>query len=156
MGNFKNSPMGFIYSFAFLGTFFALKDFSKFTLVLGLYSTQLIIGLFMGEKVSLLSIPCGLLGSYIFTLIFPFILLFLLTFWIIQINWIEPLLQIFIIGIQSVAKLLNGSFTSSSIFLIMGIWVLMMTKNSRGKYIGLCILFFLHTNTAMTPVMIHA
>lgn len=58
-GDYQHSPLGYIYSLIFLGTFFSLKNFSRFTLIMGLFSTQLILGLFMGEKVSLLSIPPG-------------------------------------------------------------------------------------------------
>lgn len=152
-GHYRVSPLGFIYSFAFLGTFFSLKSYSKLTLILGLYSTQLIIGLFMGEKVSLLSIPCGLLGSFIFTFLFPIFLIFLLSFWMIEINWIEPIMRSYTLLIQTTSKYLTGSFTSSSPFLILAIWILIMPSNFRGKYTSLCLLFFLHTNTAMTPVI---
>jgi hypothetical protein len=153
LGQYKASPLGFIFSFAFLGTFFSLRDSSKITLILGLFSTQLILALFLGDKVSLLSIPCGLFGSFLFTLIFPVFVLFLLTFWAIPLNWVEPLLQLYIKGIQLTSKLLNGSFTSSSIFLILATWILMFHKTSPKKYMAFCVLLFLHTNTAMNPVI---
>lgn len=155
LGDYQHSPLGFIYSFIYLGTFFSLRDYSKLILILGLFSTQLILGLFMGEKVSLISIPLGMIGSFIFTLIFPLLLIFLSTFWMIPVNWAEPIIRSFIVLIQATARLLNGSFTSSSLFLIMAVWALMMMKNSLGKCAALFILFFLHTNTAMTPVIIH-
>jgi hypothetical protein len=153
LGQFKSSPLGFIYSFAFLGTFFALKDYSKLTLILGLYSTQLILGLFMGEKISLLSIPCGLIGSFLFSFLFPIILVFLASFWIVKINWIEPIIRLYVVGIQMVSKLLNGSFTSSSIFLVIAIWVLMFPEHFKKKYLWISLLLAMHTNTAMTPVI---
>lgn len=155
MGDYEDSPLGYIYSFIFLGTFFSLKNYSKLTLILGLFSTQLIIGLFLGEKVSLLSIPVGMLGSFIFSLIFPFLLFFLATFWFVPINWAEPIVRIFIVTVHYAAKFLNGSFTSSSLFLIAAVWILMMMKNSSGKCAALLILIFCHTNTAMTPVIFH-
>lgn len=153
LGHFKISPIGFIFSFAFLGTFFSLRDSSKLILILGLFSTQLILALFLGDKVSLLSIPCGLFGSFLFTILFPICILFLLTFWIHPINWLEPILRTYIVGIQSTSKLLNGSFTSSSIFLILAIWLLMFHQNNTRKYIVFSLLLFLHTNTAMNPVI---
>ena len=153
LGHYKSSPVGFIFSFAFLGTFFSLRNHSKLMLICGLFSTQLILALFLGDKVSLLSIPCGLFGSFLFTLLFPLVVLFLLTFWMIPINWIEPLLKLYVTGIKLTAKYLNGSFTSSSIFLILAMWLLMFHKNSTQKYIGLFLLLFLHTNTAMNPVI---
>ena len=152
-GQFTSSPLGFIFSFAFLGTFFSLGHHSKAMLILGLFSTHLILGLFMGEKVSLLSIPCGLIGSFIFTFLFPLFLLFLMSFWLIEINWVEPLLRGYVVCIQSTSKLLTGSFTSSSIFLILAVWAIMFLKNSKRKYGILFILLFLHTNTAMTPTV---
>jgi hypothetical protein len=153
LGQYQNSPLGFIFSFAFLGTFFSLRHFSKVTLILGLFSTQLILGLFLGEKVSLLSIPCGLMGSFIFTFLFPVFLIFLMSFWLIPINWVEPLIRIFILAVQWTSKCLSGSFTSSSLFLIFAMWVLMFQKTSKWKYGALFMLIFLHTNTAMTPII---
>jgi hypothetical protein len=153
LGQYKTSPLGFIFSFAFLGTFFSLRNYSKIILILGLFSTQLILALFIGDKVSLISIPCGLLGSFLFTFIFPILVLFLLTFWFVPINWVEPILRAYVVCIQATSKLLNGSFTSSSIFLILAIWLLMFHKATTRKYIGFCILLFLHTNTAMNPVI---
>lgn len=155
-GQFKASPLGFIFSFAFLGTFFSLRNNSKIILILGLFSTQLILGLFLGDKVSLLSIPCGLFGSFIFTFLFPVFVLFLFTFWFIPINWVEPVIRLYVGSIQLTSKLLNGSFTSSSIFLIFAIWILMFHRPGPRKYIGFCLLLFLHTNTAMNPVIYSA
>lgn len=152
-GQYKSSPIGFIFSFSFLGTFFSLRNHSKLMLICGLFSTQLILALFLGDKVSLLSIPFGLLGSFIFTLLFPFLVLFLLTFWMIPINWAEPLLKLYVNAIKLTSKSLNGSFTSSSVFLILAIWVLMFHKNSTQKYIVFSLLLFLHSNTAMNPVI---
>ena len=153
LGHYDKSPLGFLMSFAFLGTFFSFRAESKLKLILGLYSTQLIIGLFLGEKVSLLSIPIGLIGSFCFAFLFPVLLLFLGTFWLVPFNWGEPLLRGYIVSIHWFARALQGSFTSSSIFLILGLWVLMFMKNDKRKYAIVMILFFLHTNTAMTPVI---
>lgn len=151
MGHYQKSPLGFLMSFAFLGTFFSLRDHSKFILILGLFSTQLIIALFLGDKVSLFSIPVGLFGSFIFAGLFPLLLIFLATFWFIPFNWAEPLIRAFIVCVQFAAKALQGSFTSSSIFLILGIWVLLLMTSSKRKCLLLLILFFLHSNSAMSP-----
>lgn len=153
LGQYNISPIGFIFSFAFLGTFFSLREQSKLILILGLFSTQLILALFLGDKVSLLSIPFGLLGSFLFSFLFPLLVLFLLTYWFIPINWAEPLLKIYISGIKITAKCLNGTFTSSSLFLILAIWLLMFDQNSNRKRIGILFFLFLHTNTAMNPVI---
>lgn len=153
LGHYKSSPIGFIFSFAFLGTFFSLREYSKLILICGLFSTQLILALFLGDKVSLVSIPIGLFGSFLFTLMFPLMILFLLTFWMIPINWGEPLLNLYVIAVKYAAKSLNGSFTSSSIFLIVAIWILMFYKKSTHAYIIFALLLFLHTNTAMNPVI---
>ena len=153
MGHYKTSPLGFIFSFAFLGTFFSLQNHSKLQLILGLFSTQLILALFLGDKVSLASIPIGLFGSFIFSFIFPLCIAFVGTYWIIDYNWIEPILRIFIISIQWCSKNLNGTFTSSSLFLILAIWIIMMMNFSLLRKILLLICIFLHTNTAMTPVI---
>lgn len=153
LGHYRHSPLSFIYSFFFLATFFSFRDHPKLILMLGLFSTQLIIALFMGEKVSLFSIPCGLLGSFLFALIFPLLLLFLSSFWLIEINWAEPIIRSFVVLVQMTAKGLQGTFTSSSLFLIMAVWVLIFTKSSRIKCALLILFIFLHTNTAMSPVI---
>ena len=153
MGQYSASPVGYIFSFAFLGTFFSLRDQSKLILILGLFSTQLILALFLGDKVSLLSIPFGLFGSFIFSLIFPLLVLFLLTYWFIPINWAEPLLKFYVSGIKMTAKCLNGTFTSSSLFLILMIWLLMFHQDSTRKRLGILFFLLLHTNTAMNPVI---
>jgi hypothetical protein len=151
-GSFSRSPLGFIYSFIFLGTFFSLKNYSKVILILGLFSTQLILALFIGDKVSLISIPFGLLESFLFTLIFPLLLLFLATFWILPFNWGEPLIRLFVLIVHYTAKNLNGSYTSSSIFLIAFVWAIMLMKHSKTKCVTILLLLLIHTNTAMSPV----
>lgn len=153
MGHYKTSPLGYIFSFAFLGTFFSLQHFSKIQLVFGLFSTQLILALFLGDKVSLLSIPIGLFGSFVFSFLFPLCIVFVATYWIIDINWIEPLLRFYIVAIQWSSKNLNGTFTSSSLFLIMAVWIIMMMNLSHLRRIALVMCIFLHTNTAMTPAI---
>jgi hypothetical protein len=155
LGDFHRSPLGFIYSLFFLGTFFSLRNYSKLVLILGLFSTQLILGLFIGNKVSLLSIPIGLCGSFIFSIVFPLLLIFLATYWIIPINWGEPIIKTYVILIKKCATITNGSFTSPSVFLILAIWVLILMKSTHKKYALLTILLFFHTNTAMTPMVIH-
>lgn len=152
-GQYKASPVGFIFSFAFLGTFFSLRDQSKMILIYGLFSTQLILALFTGDKISLLSIPFGLIGSFLFTFIFPLLILFLLTFWIVPTNWAEPLLGFYIKAVKVTAKSLTGSYSSTSIFLIFAIFILMFHRNSAFKLIIFSLLLFLHTDTAMTPVL---
>ena len=154
-GQYASSPVGFIFSFAFLGTFFSLQNQSKLLLILGLFSTQLILALFLGNKVSLLSIPLGLFGAFLFTFLFPLCLLFLMTYWFIGINWIEPVLRIYIVAIQWSSKAINGTFTSSSLFLIIAVWILMYHRDSLRKLLLLATLIFLHTNTAMTPLIFH-
>ena len=153
LGHFHRSPMGFIYSFAYLGIFFSLREYPKIMLIAGLFSIQLVLALFSGEKASLLSIPFGLLGSFIFSLLFPLLLLFLSSFWFLDLNWGEPLIRAFILTIQFASKNLQGTFTSSSLFLIIAVWVLMWAKSSRVKYFTLAIFLFWHTDVAMTPAI---
>jgi hypothetical protein len=151
IGHFHASPLSFIYSFMFLGTFFSLRDYPKMILILGLFSSQLIIALFMGEHVSLIAIAVGLIGSALFGLLFPFVLLFFVSFWIFKINWIEPLISLFLGFVKSSSVLLQGSFTSSSLFLILAVGILLHVSYSRKKMAAFGLLLILHTNTAMTP-----
>lgn len=150
-GHYHDSPLSFLYSFIFLGTFFSLRDHPKIILIMGLFSSQLIIALFMGEKVSLLAIGVGLIGSLIFSFLFITIIIFFTTFWMFKINWIEPLMTLFLKFIKTSSVLLGGSFTSSSIFIILAVGIIMHISYSKKKMIILGLFIFLHTNTAMTP-----
>lgn len=156
LGHFHASPLGFTYSFIFLGTFFSFRHASKFFLVLGLYSTQLLLALFSGDSVSLLSIPCGLLGGFLFTLLFPIIFIFLSTFWLFEINWIEPIVRLFVLYAHNAARILRGTYTFPSVFLLLFVWVLIfMPEISKKKYLFLILFLFLHTNITAAPSIFH-
>lgn len=153
MGHYHASPLSFIMSFAFLGTFISLKDYGKIHLVLGLFLIQLILNLFLAQKVSLLSIALGLLGVFIFKYLFMLILFYLMTFYIYPSNWIEPFVKFFMLGVRFFAIELRGTFTSSSIFLIFALCVLFFMKHSKSRIFFIAIFFFLHSNTAKAPAI---
>lgn len=149
LGHYHESPMSFILSFMFISTFFTLRHESKLVLIAGLFVTQTIMAIFMGNKISVLSVPVGLLGSFCVSFIIPLLFIFLGSFWLIKINWAEPLISAMVFIVKKSAILLGGSFTSSSIFMIIAMICLMSRFNGRLRLLALCL--FLHTNTAMTP-----
>lgn len=151
LGHFNASPIGFIYSFLYIGTFFSLGDRSRIFLIAGIFSTQIILGLFLGEKVSFLSIPFGMFGAFLFTLIYPICLIAFVFFFFSACNWIEPVINLYLLYIKTSAQMLNGSFTSASIFLLIFIWCFFLVKNIKLRNILLLITLLCHTDTAMAP-----
>lgn len=156
LGHFHYSPMGFIYSFIYLGTFIAFGMRPKISLILGLFSTQLILGIFFGNQASLFSIAVGLLGGFLFSLIFPLLIIFFSTFWLMEINWGEPIIRGFVLGTHYFSKILNGTYFSSSLFLIGAVWLLLCRDKPSYWLFLFTILFFLHTDGCMSPTIVRS
>ena len=97
MGHYHASPLSFVMSFAFLGTFICLRDYGKIHLILGLSIIQLIINLFLAQKVSIISIAIGLMAVFIFKYLFMLIIIYLISFYLYPSNWIEPLIKLFML-----------------------------------------------------------
>ena len=148
LGHYFNSPFGYLFSLLYIGTFFFIGDRPKGILVLAFFANQVMIALFMGSKVSFLATLCGLVGVFIFSFLYPLILIFFATFWIFSFNWIEPLIQLYLICLKFGAHYLNGTFTSSSPFLLLAIWSLLFIKR---KNVAVAVCLLLHSNSAMTP-----
>lgn len=146
-GHYEASPAGFIMSFLFMGTFISLRDQSRLTLILGLFTSHLLISAFNGNEVSLpallLNIP---LLSY-FTVLMALSGFYLLTFQLVEFNWIEPLIAGFLWLIKKCAKLVIGTHINASLFLLLGMWIYFFRKDK--KLLVLC--FFLHANLANSP-----
>lgn len=156
LGHFHHSPMGFIYSYIYLGTFIAFGMRPKISLILGLFSTQLILGIFFGNQTSFLSIAVGLGGGFLFSLIFPLLIIFFSTYWIFEINWGEPIIRGFVLGTHYFSKIMNGTYFSSSLFLIGAVWLL-LCRNKPTYWLTLfTILFFLHSDGCMSPTIMRS
>lgn len=153
IGHYYSSPLGFLFSFYYIGTFIYLGDQSRLVLIAGLFSNQLVIALFMGTKVSLFSVITGLIGVSLFSILFPLLIIYFLTYWLFPFNWVEPFINLYSLMLKFSAKFLTGSFTSSSIFLFLFLWTLLLCKDRRLKVVFAGIFLCMHTNTAMTPVL---
>lgn len=147
MGHFQESPLGFILSFLYIGTFISLGDKSKVILLIGLFSSHLLIAFFSGNEVSFLSLILGLPLIALFTFFLPFAFLYLLTFKLISFNWIEDGIRFFIIIVHWIAKLTHGSFMSSTFFLMLAVWIILLKKKKR----YLMIAIYLHANAVHSP-----
>jgi hypothetical protein len=97
--------------------------------------------------VSLLSIIINLPLITFFTIFMPFVFLYFFTFKLIQFNWIEGVIRIFIVLIHSGSKIIPGSTVSSTIFLIIAVWIILLKKKKRYLLIAL----LLHGNTVNAP-----
>lgn len=149
LGHYQESPLGFILSFLYMGTFIALSEKSKFILVLGLFSSHLLLNFFSGSEISFLALIFNIPLIALFTFLLPFFYLYLFTFKLIHFNWIELIVRFFIVTTNMMAKLLLGSFMSSTLFLMLAIWVILLKKKKR----YLVVLFFLHANLANSPAL---
>lgn len=147
LGHYFQSPLGFTMSFLFMGTFIALRDQSRFKILLGLFAVHLLIGFFHGNEVS----PLALLLSFpligYFCAMMSLSGLYLATFRFIHINWMEKLITLFLWLIKMSAKLTIGTQINASLFLILALWIVLLKKDKR--WLILCL--FLHTNLAHSP-----
>lgn len=149
LGHFKESSLGFIMSFLYMGTFISLRDQSKKIILLGLFSSHLIICLFSGDTISIFSLILNLPLLTFFSLIFPLAFLYFVTFHWIHLNWIEPIIQVFILVIKWMAKAIHGTAINSSLFLILGVWIILLKKPK--KY--LLLFLILHENVVFAPTI---
>lgn len=152
--NFYSNPLGLIYTFSIAGTFLTLRHQSKKELMIGLFTIQLIINLFLKKKLSLLSVPLGMLLGFSYIGIFLLTIVFYLSFWMISINWMEPVIDHFIQGCKFLSKAINGSFTCSSIFLIFAMMLLLSQQKSKKHYLLFTLFLYLHTDIAAAPAII--
>lgn len=151
LGHFKESPLGFIFSFLFMGTFIALRDHSRIFIILGLFSAHLIIGFFSGDEISPLALLLNLPLIALFSFILPFFYLYFISFQWVDFNWIEIFVRCFIVIVQWTSKLTQGTFVSSTLFLVLAVWVILLKKQKR----YLLILLVLHGNTANSPAFFY-
>lgn len=149
LGHFSSSPLSFILSFLYMGTFIALRDFSKLTIILGLFSSHLIIALFSGSEVSLLSLILNIPLISLFSLVMPLVYFYFASFQWIDFNWIEWIIRSFIVLVGWAAKLVQGTLLSSTVFLILAVWVVLLKKQKR----YLVVFLFLHGNVANSPAL---
>lgn len=152
--NFYSNPIGFIYTFAIAGTFLTLRHQSKKELIIGIFTIQLIINLFLKQKLSFLSVPLGMLLGFSYIGIFILTVIFYLFFWAFSLNWIEPIIFNFVQGCKFLSKAINGSFTCSSIFLIFAMLFVLSQQKSKKDYFFFTFFLFLHTDIAAAPAII--
>ncbi len=148
LGHLKQSPLGFTLSFLFIGTFIALRDQSKFIILLGLMSSHLLIGLFNQTDISPLALLLNLPFLSFFTMLMPIGFLYFTSFQWMKFNYIEPVIRVFILAIHGAAKLTIGTSLSSSLPIILFIWMILLKKKKR----YMIILLFLHAGMAIPPV----
>lgn len=147
LGHFAASALGFILSFLYMGTFITLRDQSRATIILGLFSSHLLIAFFSGSELSLISLLLNLPLIALFSFLLPIFYFYFLTFQWLDFNWIELIVRAFILTVHWMAKITHGTFVSSTLFLIMAVWIILLKKQKR--YLVLFLL--LHGNTAISP-----
>lgn len=152
LGHFRESPLGYILSFLYIGTFISLKDKSRIILILGLFSSHLLVSFFSGNEVSFLSLIFDLPIITLFSFLLPFVFLYLFTFKIICFNWLEGAIRLFVLTVHWGAKLTHGTFMSSTLFLMIAIWIILLRKKKRYLLIAL----LLHGNVATPPCFFYS
>lgn len=149
LGHYQESPLGFSLSFLYIGTFIALRNEARKTILLGLFSTHLIICFFNGQETSILSLLLNIPLLALFSALMPFFYIYFLSFKWIDFNWIEVVVRAFILTVHWLAKLTHGTSVSSTLFILLAVWMILLKKQKR--YFFLFIL--LHGNTANSPAI---
>jgi hypothetical protein len=147
IGHYSASSLSFTLSFLFFGTFIALGKRSRLVLFLGLTASHLLVGLFLGNEISLLAILLSGAVISLFSLVMPLVLFHFFTFKIINLKLIESVLAFFIIFINKLAKLCIGSHFSPSVCIILAIWMLLLKKN----HFYFFVLLLFHANVLNAP-----
>ena len=148
-GHFFKSPLGFIYSFLFIGTFYSIGKFSLLKIFLGLSASHLLINIFQGNEFSFVALFFSIILVQVFCLLFPICLIFLFSFYIHQSAWIEILIRSFIKLIHLGAKYSNGTFITSTTMILLFIWILLLQQKKK----WLAITLILHTGNVNTPLL---
>lgn len=152
LGHYTDSPLGFILSYLFIGTFISLAKQPRIVLVLGLFSTHLLIAFFSGNQISFFSILFSIPLIALFSFVLPFFYLYFLTFKWMTFNWIEWAVRAFVLIVHWMAKIVQGSHMSSTFFLIMALWIVLLRKEK--KY--LLIVLLLHGNAVLAPTLFYS
>ena len=145
-GNFKNSPLSFIYSFLFLGII-VTTSFNHKKSLFALFGGQIIIGFFDLKAITHLGFVFGAALTGLFGLFFPFFFLFYWSFYILPLNWGEPLIYgyWYLVNFSSKIAYMSGSFYSS-LPLILSCFLLASKIKKRKKVIILSFLLMIHSN----------
>lgn len=152
--NFYTNPVALIFTFGLAGTFLSLRHSSKKELIIGIFIILLVINLFLKQKLSFLSIPLGMILGFSYLGIFLSTVLFYLMFWVVPVNWIEPIIYHFMMLCKVLSKTINGSFTCSSIFLIFAMFIMLSQQKSKKHYLFFTLFLFLHTDIAAAPAIL--
>ncbi len=138
VGTFSESSLSTIFSYLFWGTIVALAKSPRLHLMLGLFGANLILSVFEFSSVSIISPLASFFLTFIFTLIFPVILISM-PFPTIS----GPIISNFLKLIDVFYNIANLTYISGPIFLLIIISVtpFFLTKNNLIKY--LCIPFII-------------
>jgi len=150
-GHYQLSRLSFILSFLYMGTFISLRHESRIVCLLGLLATHLLVAFFSLQELSPLSLLINLPLLTYFSALLPLSYLYLIIFKIFSINWLEPLVKFFLINIHWMAKIAHSSSISSSLFLILFIWMILLRQNKM----VIALFLFLHTNTLQCPALFY-
>jgi hypothetical protein len=148
-GHFFKSPLGFTYSFLIIGTFFSLGELSLTKAFLALSASHILIAIFQGNSFSFIGLLFSLLIVQLFTLLLPILLIFALSFYLYPSHWIEPVVRIFILVIHFASEYSRGTFLTSTVFLLISLWIILLDKNKW--WILICLLF--HAEVLHTPTI---
>lgn len=147
LGHYFQSPLGFVMSFLFMGTFIGLRHYSRWTILTGLFASHLLLALFSGKEISPLALLLNLPILFYFSGMMSLSGLFLASFKWIPYNWMEKFISLLLLMIKKSALISRGTHLNSSLFFILGLWMILFKRDK--KWMALC--FLLHANLANSP-----
>jgi hypothetical protein len=131
LGHFTLAPLSFILSFLFIGGFIATKTYSRKEFIFCLLSTQMIIAMYFHKSYFLLSILTTLLLIPLTTLLMALGYFYLFTYKWIEFNWIENLVNGYLLIIKMASKLISFSEITPSFAWLFLIWMILLRVRAR-------------------------
>ena len=152
VGHYQESPLGYLYSFSYLGVFITLRFEPKYKLILGIFLIEIVISSFLVYRISFIAIILNFLFILIFEGLFILSFIFYLSFWILNWNFIEPFIYAFKLLINYSLFISYFSLTSPSPFLFFASLMIFYNPH-KIKSLPFILCLFLHTNTSLGPTI---
>jgi len=145
----RHGPGSFMASFLYIGTFIALADQPKRQWLLALIANQLLLALIwklaFNPIATVMSLPLYLLTSWLVPLGYGY----LFTFKWLSINWIEPMVHLYISLIKFSAKLAHSFATAPSLMFLLLIWMILW----KAKPMWIALVMMLCGSLAVAPTI---
>ncbi|MCK5074063.1 MAG: ComEC/Rec2 family competence protein [Bacteriovoracaceae bacterium] len=155
-GTGRISPIGFTYSFLFLGIILSQGKNPKFLFPFTLFGGQILINYFSNSTLTLAGPFLGFFATFIFTFLFPVIFLFFWTTPLFPPQFAESILSFFHAIIQKMdsVAIISGYF-HSSLPLILLFVIFFALPHNKFKLSAISTLLFLHSEPILNIATRH-